>query len=216
MKKLLFCLNLFISQTVLAITFTTYGNTTYGSDGSSFTTYGNTTYVNDGTRYTTYGNTTYGSDGSKFTQYGNTTYVTSRYGTPSYSSSNIIQPTYFSDEPSRQMIRTGQAISQLSDAILQMGIEESRTNSYKSSSKKYIDYSEVINTAYDGDSTGSIAGDSDSMTPQQLSNTVSKNNTKTSLSPQSINENNSQLFDNMIYISDGRTCRKTGGKTYCD
>jgi hypothetical protein len=51
-----------------------YGNTTYGSDGSSYTKYGNTTYGSDGSSYTKYGNTTYGSDGSSYTNYGNSVY----------------------------------------------------------------------------------------------------------------------------------------------
>lgn len=55
--------------------YTQYGNTIYGNDGSSWTKYGNTTYGNDGTSYTQYGNTTYGNDGSSFTQYGNTIYT---------------------------------------------------------------------------------------------------------------------------------------------
>jgi hypothetical protein len=38
----------------------TYGNTTYGSDGSSYTKYGNTTYGSDGSSYTNYGNSVYG------------------------------------------------------------------------------------------------------------------------------------------------------------
>ena len=40
----------------------------------SYTQYGNTTYGSDGTSYSTYGNTTYGSDGTSCTQYGNTVY----------------------------------------------------------------------------------------------------------------------------------------------
>ena len=56
------------------VTYNTYGNTTYGNDGSRYNTYGNTTYGNDGSRYNTYGNTTYGNDGSRSTTYGNTTY----------------------------------------------------------------------------------------------------------------------------------------------
>lgn len=59
--------------------YTKYGNTVYGNDGSSFTKYGNTTYGNDGTSYTQYGNTTYGNDGSSYTQYGNTVYTQSGY-----------------------------------------------------------------------------------------------------------------------------------------
>ena len=63
-----------LSSTVYATTYTQYGNTLYGSDGSSYTQYGNTVYSNNGTSYTTYGNTTYGSNGSSYTTYGNTTY----------------------------------------------------------------------------------------------------------------------------------------------
>jgi hypothetical protein len=55
-------------------THTRYGNTIYGNDGSTSTKYGNTTFNSDGTSYTQYGNTTFGSDGSMYTQYGNTTY----------------------------------------------------------------------------------------------------------------------------------------------
>ena len=50
------------SGAVLATDYTTYGNTTYGSDGSTYTTYGNTTYGTKGTSSTTcttYGSTTY-------------------------------------------------------------------------------------------------------------------------------------------------------------
>lgn len=59
--------------------YTQYGNTIYGNNGSSFTKYGNTTYGNDGTSYTQYGNTTYGNDGSSYTQYGNTIYTQPGY-----------------------------------------------------------------------------------------------------------------------------------------
>ena len=54
-----------------ANTWSTYGNTTYGPNGS-YSTYGNTTYGPNGS-YSTYGNTTYGPSGS-YSTYGNTTY----------------------------------------------------------------------------------------------------------------------------------------------
>lgn len=47
-------------------TYQTYGNTTYGSDGSNYQTYGNTTYGS-------YGYGGYGSS-STCTTYGNSTY----------------------------------------------------------------------------------------------------------------------------------------------
>ncbi|EJE48773.1 hypothetical protein PMI14_06801 [Acidovorax sp. CF316] len=63
-----------VTGAVQAQTYRQYGNTTYGSDGSSYRQYGNTIQSNDGTNYRQYGNTTYGSDGSSYRQYGNTTY----------------------------------------------------------------------------------------------------------------------------------------------
>ena len=54
--------------------------TTWGG-GTSFSTYGNTSYGSDGSMWSTYGNTTYGNWGSSFgsggvtcTSYGNTVY----------------------------------------------------------------------------------------------------------------------------------------------
>ena len=58
----------------LADTLSVYGNTVYGSDGSTWSTYGNTTYGSGGNTFSTYGNTTYGSDGSTWSVYGNTAY----------------------------------------------------------------------------------------------------------------------------------------------
>lgn len=74
-----------------AQTYNQYGNTVYGSNGSSYTRYGNTTYDNRGNSWSTYGNTTYGSDGSSYSRYGNTTYDNegnswSRYGNTTYGS----------------------------------------------------------------------------------------------------------------------------------
>ncbi len=74
-----------------ADTYTKYGNTIYGSDGSTYTQYGNTVYGNDGSTYTKYGNTIYGNDGSTSTKYGNTTYESdgtsySQYGNTTYGS----------------------------------------------------------------------------------------------------------------------------------
>ena len=48
----------------MAQTYTQYGNTIYGSDGSTYSQYGNTTYDNQGNSWSTYGNTTYGPGGS--------------------------------------------------------------------------------------------------------------------------------------------------------
>jgi hypothetical protein len=45
----------------LAQSWITYGNHTYGSDGSSYSTYGNHTYGSDGSSYSNYGNTWYGN-----------------------------------------------------------------------------------------------------------------------------------------------------------
>ncbi len=50
-----------ISQVSYAESYSTYGNTTYGSDGTSYSQYGNTTYGSDGTSYSQYGNTLYGN-----------------------------------------------------------------------------------------------------------------------------------------------------------
>jgi len=74
-----------------ADSYTRYGNTTYGSDGSSYTQYGNTVYGDDGSTYSKYGNTIYGNDGSTSTKYGNTTYESdgtsySQYGNTIYGS----------------------------------------------------------------------------------------------------------------------------------
>ena len=64
--------------TVAQGTYSTYGNQTYGSDGTTHSTYGNQTYGSDGTTYSTYGNQTYGSDGSSASQYGNQIYTYGR------------------------------------------------------------------------------------------------------------------------------------------
>ena len=50
-----------IAASVSAQTYQRYGNTVYGSDGSSATRYGNTTYGNNGSSATQYGNTLYRS-----------------------------------------------------------------------------------------------------------------------------------------------------------
>ena len=42
--------------------------------GNSYSTYGNTTYGSDGTTSSRYGNTIYGSGGGSCSTYGNTTY----------------------------------------------------------------------------------------------------------------------------------------------
>ena len=57
-----------------ASSYTQYGNTVYGSDGSRYSKYGDTIYGNDGSRYSKYGDTIYGIDGSSCTRYGNSTY----------------------------------------------------------------------------------------------------------------------------------------------
>jgi hypothetical protein len=75
-------------------TYTQYGNTVYGNDGSSYTKYGNTTYGNDGSTSTTYGNTTYGSDGTSYTQYGNTTYGSDGSSYSQYGNTIYTQPGY--------------------------------------------------------------------------------------------------------------------------
>ncbi len=49
-----------VATCTYADSWSTYGNTTYGSDGSSYTRYGNTTYGSDGSSYSNYGNSTYG------------------------------------------------------------------------------------------------------------------------------------------------------------
>ena len=64
----------FAAGTASSQTYTKYGNTIYGSNGSSFTKYGNTTYGNNGSSFTRYGNTVYGSNGSSMTKYGNSWY----------------------------------------------------------------------------------------------------------------------------------------------
>ena len=50
-----------ISQVAYSETYSTYGNTTYGSDGTSYSQYGNTTYGSDGSSYSRYGDTLYGN-----------------------------------------------------------------------------------------------------------------------------------------------------------
>ena len=55
-------------------TWSTYGDHTYGSDGTSYSSYGNTDYGSDGTSYSNYGNSSYGSDGSSLHCYGNHCY----------------------------------------------------------------------------------------------------------------------------------------------
>jgi len=42
-----------VSSCALAQSWSTYGNHTYGSDGSSYSTYGSQTYGSDGSSYTT-------------------------------------------------------------------------------------------------------------------------------------------------------------------
>lgn len=56
--------------------YSTIGNTTYGSNGSTATTIGNTTYRSNGVTSTSIGNTTYHSNGTSSTTVGNTTYGT--------------------------------------------------------------------------------------------------------------------------------------------
>lgn len=80
--------------------YSTYGNTTYGPNGTTQQTYGNQTYVqgpngaptttystygsqtygSNGTTYSTHGNTTYGSNGTTATTYGNQTYIQGQDG----------------------------------------------------------------------------------------------------------------------------------------
>ena len=68
MKKIFLLFLFSMSIPVFAGSASTYGNTTYFSDGSSCSKYGNTSYCSDGTSYSTYGNTTSGlSPGFKFT-----------------------------------------------------------------------------------------------------------------------------------------------------
>lgn len=59
-------------------TYSTVGNTTYGSDGTTYSHVGNTTYGSDGSTANTVGNTTYinDADGSSHTcsLVGNTSY----------------------------------------------------------------------------------------------------------------------------------------------
>jgi hypothetical protein len=76
MKKISLFLILMLGNSLLyaADVYTTYGNTSYGSDGTNYTTYGNTTYGSNGTIANTYGNSTYGSSGKICANYGNTTY----------------------------------------------------------------------------------------------------------------------------------------------
>jgi hypothetical protein len=82
-----------------ADSYTRYGNTVYGNDGSSYTQYGNTVYGNDGSSYTQYGNTVYGNDGSSWSKYGNTTYGSngtsySQYGNTLYGSNGSSYTQY--------------------------------------------------------------------------------------------------------------------------
>lgn len=63
-----------LSRDAPPVSYSTIGNTIYGSDGSTASTIGNTTYRSDGTTSTLIGNTTYRSDGTTSTAIGNTTY----------------------------------------------------------------------------------------------------------------------------------------------
>ncbi|MFZ1324450.1 MAG: hypothetical protein WAT67_00250 [Candidatus Contendobacter sp.] len=63
-----------LPASALADSYSRYGNTIYGSDGTTYSRYGNTTYGSDGSTYSRYGNTVYGNDGSTCSTYGNTTY----------------------------------------------------------------------------------------------------------------------------------------------
>ena len=54
--------------------YSTIGNTAFGSDGSSYTSIGNTTFGSDGSSSTTIGNTTFGSNGTSCTSIGNSTF----------------------------------------------------------------------------------------------------------------------------------------------
>ncbi|MDO8487759.1 MAG: hypothetical protein Q7S31_00395 [bacterium] len=71
-----------------------YGNTIYGSDGSSYSRYGNTTYGNDGSTYSQYGNTIYGNDGTSYSQYGNTLYGSDGSSATQYGNTIYTQPGY--------------------------------------------------------------------------------------------------------------------------
>ena len=53
--------SLTVATSVSAQTYSTYGNHTYGSDGSTYSTYGNHTYGSDGSTYSRYGNHIYGT-----------------------------------------------------------------------------------------------------------------------------------------------------------
>ena len=50
-----------VSSCAFSESWSTYGNQTYGSDGSSYSQYGNTVYGSDGSTYSKYGNTVYGN-----------------------------------------------------------------------------------------------------------------------------------------------------------
>jgi hypothetical protein len=75
-------------------TYTQYGNTVFGNDGSTSTRYGNTIYGNDGSTSTKYGNTTFNSDGTSYTQYGNTTFGNDGSSSIQYGNTIFTQPGY--------------------------------------------------------------------------------------------------------------------------
>ncbi len=74
--------------------YTQYGDTVLGSDGSGYTRYGNTILGNDGSSSTKYGDTTLGSEGRSFTQYGNTILGSDGSSYTNYGNTMLTQPGY--------------------------------------------------------------------------------------------------------------------------